>query len=379
MGLDEILNSYFLDTQLGYTTEQRFYENLLNEGILDKLKITRKDIKNFYATLPTDQIHTENNRLFIPIEVNNILDQFQIDLIVIIKRKATKKTYAVLHYILTVIDAYSRKASCRYIKNKKSSSTAKAFKEILEELGTPKEIRGDKGNEWAGDFLKLCKQKNIKLNLRDGDGKYSNGIIERFNRTLIGYIKRYKTENKKIDFEKVLPDFIDQYNNTTHRMIGTCPNDAYADNMVLKRTRTLTDEEKKRVFLDVGDIVRVRRETNIFTKGREERYSTNVYEIISKKGNRYKLSGEFDGTNDYSYNSLIRVKVKPDYLKKYLVQGQKNKLQQEVEDDDIEEMTQEENEKKFRFAGRGIRGLLQYNRTWGFDKDLGKRNSNNKK
>jgi hypothetical protein len=42
-------------------------------------------------------------------------------------------------------------------------------------------------------------------------------------------------------------------------------------------------------------------------------------------------------------------------------------------------MTQEENEKKFRFAGRGIRGLLQYNRTWGFDKDMGKRNSNNKK
>jgi hypothetical protein len=172
MGLDEILNSYFLDTQLGYTTEQRFYENLLNEGILDKLNITRKDIKEFYATLPTDQIHTENNRIFIPIEVNSKLDQFQIDLIVIIKRKATKKTNAVLHYILTVIDVYSRKASCRYLKNKKSSSTAKAFKEILDELGIPKELRGDKGNEWGGDFLKLCKQNNIKLILRDGDGKY---------------------------------------------------------------------------------------------------------------------------------------------------------------------------------------------------------------
>ena len=48
-----------------------------------------------------------------------------------------------------------------------------------------------------GVFRKYCKENNIKMVLKDRDGKFSNGIVERFNRTLIGYIKRYKTEFPK--------------------------------------------------------------------------------------------------------------------------------------------------------------------------------------
>ena len=54
-----------------------------------------------------------------------------------------------LRYIFTLIDVFSRKANCRYLKNKTADLTAQAFKleEMIDEMGQLVQISGDKGRE----------------------------------------------------------------------------------------------------------------------------------------------------------------------------------------------------------------------------------------
>ena len=76
------------------------------------------------------------------------------DLIVLVKSKAKVKDVidnvkqTDLRYVMTLIDVYSRKADCRFLKDKRASSTLEALESMLEDMGKPKELQGDKGNEW---------------------------------------------------------------------------------------------------------------------------------------------------------------------------------------------------------------------------------------
>ena len=76
------------------------------------------------------------------------------DLIVLVKSKAKVKDVidnvkqTDLRYVMTLIDVYSRKADCRFLKDKKANSTLEALESMLEDMGKPKELQGDKGNEW---------------------------------------------------------------------------------------------------------------------------------------------------------------------------------------------------------------------------------------
>jgi hypothetical protein len=248
------------------------------------------------------------------------------DLIVLVKSKAKVKDVidnvkqTDLRYVMTLIDVYSRKADCRFLRDKKASSTLEALESMLEDMGKPKELQGDKGNEWEGVFRKYCKENNIKMVLKDRDGKFSNGIVERFNRTLIGYIKRYKTEFPKQGINQIashLPEFIDNYNDNIHRTIGITPNEAFESNMINKNREGLNSYQRYKSSFKVGDYVRVRKEKTIFTKGRVSTYSKEVFKIVDKDANVYELNAPYDGKSEWSYNSLLKVELSPEDLEKY--------------------------------------------------------------
>ncbi len=231
------------------------------------------------------------------------------DLIVLVKSKAKVKDVidnvkqTDLRYVMTLIDVYSRKADCRFLKDKKASSTLEALESMLEDMGKPKELQGDKGREWSGVFRKYCEDNDIKMVLKDRDGKFSNGIVERFNRTLIGYIKRYKTEFPKQGINQIashLPEFIDNYNDNIHRTIGITPNEAFESNMINKNREGLNSYQRYKSSFKVGDYVRVRKEKTIFTKGRVTTYSKEVFKIVGKNANVYELNATYDEKSEWS-------------------------------------------------------------------------------
>jgi hypothetical protein len=108
-----------------------------------------------------------------------------------------------------------------------------------------------------------------------------------------------------------LPAFIKQYNDTIHSTLGASPNDVF-DGKIEPKNLFLTLKEIKddlNTSYNIGDVVRVRKERNIFTKGRAEKYSTTKYKIVSRKSNRYTLSNGAE----YSYNQLQLVQGEEDY------------------------------------------------------------------
>ena len=207
-----------------------------------------------------------------------------------------------------------------------------ALKEIISDMGKPKQIQSDKGNEFMGVFKKHCGDNGIELNMSDKDGKLKNSIAERFNRTLIGYIKRYTTAYPRagiLQLKAVLPDFISNYNDSIHRMIGIEPQLAFDTDMIYKNRKGLTMTQRDNVFFKVGDMVRVRKPRDIYTKGREAIYSKDVFKIVGSKGNVYTLSAPYEGQLEWSYNSLLKIKSLPEEEK------EKIKVRVKVKEKDI--------------------------------------------
>ena len=90
----------YKDPKLGYTSLSRFYNN-----IKGKYPYSYKEVKDFLDKNPTEQIHKEEKRIFLPIKTAEKRQQYQIDLITLVKSKSK---------LLDVIDNV-RKSDLRYI------------------------------------------------------------------------------------------------------------------------------------------------------------------------------------------------------------------------------------------------------------------------
>jgi transposase InsO family protein len=253
-------------------------------------------------------VHSERKQRYKKIRADRVNQQWQTDLIDVSDLSHENKGNK---WIMTVIDVYSRKAYAEMIYRKKPEYTAESIKKVIDMWGKAEQIQSDDGNEYEANFRKLLIEKKINQKKVKGDGHHSQGVIERFNRTLIGFIKRYMTRMRTKTIIDAIPEFIKQYNETIHSTLGASPNDVFEGkieplNLFLTLKESINDVNTS---FNIGDVVRVRKERNIFTKGRAEKYSTTKYKILSRKGNRYTLTNG----SEYSYNQLLLVGGDEDY------------------------------------------------------------------
>ena len=105
-------------------------------------------------------------------------------------------------------------------------------------------------------------------------------VAEGFIRTLKSKIYKYMTSISKNMYIDKLDDIVDKYNNTYHTTIKMKPID------VKDNTYTNTDKEinDKGLKFKVGDLVRISKYKNIFTKGYTPNWSEEVF-IIKKVKN----------------------------------------------------------------------------------------------
>jgi hypothetical protein len=214
------------------------------------------------------------------------------------------------------------------IYRKKPEYTAESMKKVIELWGKPSIIQTDDGNEYEREYRILLSNENIKQKKVKGDGHYSQGVIERFNKTLIGYVKRYMTRLKTKTIFDAIPEFIKQYNDSLHSTIGATPNEVFDGKAEPKNLFYTLKESRNDVetSFNIGDVVRVRKETNIFTKGRAEKYSTTKYKITERLGNRYTLSNGAE----YSYNQLQLVGGDEDYVEPIIPERKAKAIKEEV-------------------------------------------------
>ena len=139
------------------------------------------------------------------------------------------------------MDVASRyKGPCQ-LTTKIAKEVPQAFQWIYENtpLTYPKTLIVNDGKEFYGDATKLMEKHDVIIQRGDPSQHRSQGIVERFNRTLADRLFTYQYHNESEDPSKTnrewvfrLQNVVSSLNNEKTRLIGMKPVDAIKQTLV---------------------------------------------------------------------------------------------------------------------------------------------------
>lgn len=271
------LRDLYYSPSTGYSGINKLYERARRDG----MQVKRKDVVDFLNGEDVYQRFTKKEP-YNSYVAYAPLEEFQIDLIVM--KDISKIDYT---YCFTCIDVTTRIADAEPMKDKTASEALQAFKAIIERMGKPKQIYADSGKEWQGVFGKFLEEEGINAIFVTTHAPF----IERFNQTLKNMLHRYMTNEGYDRWRSVLPEIIDNYNNSYHSTIKMSPNDAKKDyDLAVENTlRNAQLNVKKKI--DVGDKVRLAKKKDVFTKGYLPTFGATQYTVENIEDGMYYLDG----------------------------------------------------------------------------------------
>ena len=212
----------------------------------------------------------------------------------------------VCKYALNNVDSASRYQGSYQLTTKNSKEVAQAFQWIYENTLKTLIIDGEK--EFYGDTTKLMEKHDVIIQRGDPSQHRSQGIVERFNRTLADRLFSYhyhkELENpSKSNREWVsrLQNVVSALNNEKTRLTGMKPIDAIKETLV-KQGFSQPVKKYEEKLLDVGTKVRYLYEPGELEGGERRKRSTDpiwledVYKIKDRHVKRlhpklYYLNG----------------------------------------------------------------------------------------
>ena len=185
----------------------------------------------------------------------------QSDLLSLPHDKLKKKTYK---YALNIMGVASRYKGSYRLTSKFAKEVAQAFQWIYENtaLNYPKTLIVDDGKEFYRDMNKLMEKHDVTIQRGDPSQHHSQGIVERFNRTLADRLFTYQYYKELEDPSKSnrewvsrLQNVVSSSNNENATLIGMKPVDAIKQTLVEQGFSQPTKEYEEKL-LDVGTKVR---------------------------------------------------------------------------------------------------------------------------
>jgi Integrase core domain len=242
-------------------------------------KSVRRELKllDAYAQHHPIKKHFPRRRVY----VNGINDQWAMDLADIQKQSRFNHRQK---FLLCVLDVFSKKAWVEPLARKTGPRVAAALERVFNRAGVyPRSIQADFGTEFYNSNVdRLLKSKGIKLFSTSTEPKCS--IAERFIRTFMTKVERYKTHNKTRKFIDKLKDFEWLYNNSYHRSIKMRPSEVTKENEDQVRGNLYDDVETIPIpSFKSGDRVLVRRRKKVFEKGYSHNYLPEVFKVSYAK------------------------------------------------------------------------------------------------
>ena len=188
-------------------------------------------------------------------------DIHQSDLLSLPYDNFKKKTYK---YALNIVNVASRYKGSYQLTSKYPKEVAQAFQWIYENipLTYPKTLIVDVGKEFYRDMTKLMEKHNVIIQRGDPSQHRSQGIVERFNRTLADRLFTYQYHKEFEDPSKSsrewvsrLQNVVSSLNSEKTRLIGMKPVDAMKQTLVEQGfSQPVKEYEEK--LLNVGTKVR---------------------------------------------------------------------------------------------------------------------------
>ncbi len=289
---EDILDGIYNDPRhpAGYSNPNVLYKHVKGYGI------TRKQVEEYLRGKDSYTLHKQTRRgKRNRIVVSDIDEQWEMDLADLPAITDANDGY---RYILCCIDVLSKYAWVLSLKRKTGPVLLEGIKKIIETSGRkPACIRVDKGGEFVNRHMKeYCKNEGIKLYMAQNEVKAA--IVERFQKTLKGYMWRYFTRKNTRRYVDKLQDFVYAYNHRIHRSIKRRPADVTKSNahevrdVLYKRksdtkkgkvVKNRSNVSKRRKYrFAVGDSVRISRLKGLFEKGYEANWSEEIFTVMKR-------------------------------------------------------------------------------------------------
>ena len=203
-------------------------------------------------------------------------------------------------FLLLVIDTFSKYGYLIPLKNKKGQTVANALKDIFKKR-KPGKLWTDKGKEFYNKDVKDL------VELYSTENEEKSSIAERWVRTIKEKMWKYFTDNNTYKYIDVLPDLVEDYNNTVHSSTKLTPKEASKKKNELTVWRNLYPDRYKKYNItpkfSVGDEVRITKKKKVFEKGYTTRWTEEIFtikEIRDTNPITYKLTDlkgeEIEGT-----------------------------------------------------------------------------------
>jgi len=133
-------------------------------------------------------------------------------------------------YILTVVDHFSKWAEAIPTRDHTASTVARMLMtHVIPRYGAPKQILSDRGAEFESElFSQLMSSMEIHKLRTTSYKPLTNGIVERFHRTLNSMLAKTVQESQR-DWDEKLPFVLAAYRSTVHSSTGFTPNKLFSE------------------------------------------------------------------------------------------------------------------------------------------------------
>ncbi len=128
-------------------------------------------------------------------------------------------------YILVISDYFTKWTEALPLPNMEACTVAKVLvDEVLCRYGVPQTIHSDQGRQFESNlFQEMCKLFDIEKTRTTPYHPQSDGMVERFNRTLATMLTAYVSTNQR-DWDDQLPYVMMAYRSSEHETTGMSPN-----------------------------------------------------------------------------------------------------------------------------------------------------------
>ena len=248
--------------------------------------LRRDDVKDWLRGQDAYTLHKDAREKFARSKtvVGGPGQQLQADLMDV-RRHATHN--AGTNFLLTVVDAFTRKAWVRPVKNKTGERVAEALEDVLKEADCFS-LQTDKGKEFYNDKVgSVLRRRHIKHFSTENETVKAS-IVERFNKTLRLRLHRHMTARGTERFLHVLPDAVKAYNASYNSSIGMAPSEVNDRNreQVFQRLDATTSTRSPVMGSDGslprlgrGDKVRITKARGAFERGYTPNWTREIFTV----------------------------------------------------------------------------------------------------
>jgi transposase InsO family protein len=128
-------------------------------------------------------------------------------------------------YIMTLVDHFSKWAEAIPLANHTAPTVARALMtHVFSRYGAPRQLLTDRGPEFESElFAQLLKWMEVDKLRTTAYKPSTNGVVERFHRTLNSMLGKVVNETQR-DWDEKMPMVLAAYRASVHQYTGYSPN-----------------------------------------------------------------------------------------------------------------------------------------------------------